>query len=69
MTSSVSCFCVIRVSQMKENPNAKKDLDHNKAQVHDNISILMLKIRGDTVFKLSEIIFKEAFINGMFPQR
>lgn len=54
---------------MKENPNAKKDLDHNKAQVHDNISILMLKIRGDTVFKLSEIIFKEAFINGMFPQR
>ena len=60
---------MIRLSQMKENPNAKKDLDHNKAQVHDNISILMLKIRGDTVFKLSEIIFKEAFINGMFPQR
>ena len=42
-------------------------LDHNKAHGHDNISILMLKICDDTMCKLLEMIYSQAFTSGSFP--
>ena len=38
----------------------------DKANGHDNISIPMLKICGDTICKPLELIFKQALTNGMF---
>ena len=42
-------------------------LNSNKAHAHDNISILMLKICGDTICKPLELIFKQALTTGVFP--
>ena len=42
-------------------------LDHNKAHGHDNISICMLKICGDTICKPLEMIFSQALTSGSFP--
>ena len=33
-------------------------LDPNKAHGHDNISIRMIKLRGDSIYKPVEMIFK-----------
>ena len=44
-----------------------QNLDSNKARVQDNISIRMLKICGDSIFKLPEIIFRPALLTGVFP--
>ena len=42
-------------------------LDHNKAHGHDNISIRMLKICGDTICKSLEMIYNQALTSGSFP--
>ena len=42
-------------------------LDHNKAHGHDNISIRMLKICGDTICKPLEMIFSQTLTIGSFP--
>ena len=42
-------------------------LNPNKAHGHDNISIRMLKICGDTICKPLELIFKQALTTGVFP--
>ena len=42
-------------------------LDHNKAHGHDNISIHMLKICGDTICKPLKMIFSQALTSGSFP--
>ena len=42
-------------------------LNSNKAHGHDNISIRMLKICGDTICKPLELIFKQALTTGVFP--
>ena len=42
-------------------------LDHNKAHGHDNISIRMLKICGDTICKPLEMIYSQALTSGSFP--
>ena len=42
-------------------------LHSNKAHGHDNISICMLKIRGASIYKPLEIIFRQAPLNGVFP--
>ena len=42
-------------------------LNPNKAHGHDNISIRMLKICGDTIRKPLELIFKKALTTGLFP--
>ena len=42
-------------------------LNSNKAHGHDNISIRMLKIFGDTICKLLELFFKQALTTGVFP--
>ena len=42
-------------------------LDSNKAHGHDNISIRILKTRGDTICKYLELIFKQALTIGVFP--
>ena len=44
-----------------------QDLDHNKAHEHDNISIRMLKICGDTICKPLEMIYSQALTSGSFP--
>ena len=42
-------------------------LNSNKAHGHENISIRMLKICGDTICKPLELIFKRALTTGVFP--
>ena len=42
-------------------------LNSNKVHGHDNISIRMLKICGDTICKPLELIFKRALTTGVFP--
>ena len=44
-----------------------QNLDSNKAHGHDNISIRMLKICGDSICKPLEIIFRQTLLTGMFP--
>ena len=46
-----------------------QNLDSNKAYGHDNISIPMRKICGDSVYKPLEIIFRQALLNGVFPSK
>ena len=41
-------------------------LNPNKEHTHENISIKMLKIRGDTIYKPLELIFKQALTTGVF---
>ena len=42
-------------------------LNPNKAHGHDNSSIRMLKICGNTICKTLELIFKQALTTGVFP--
>ena len=42
-------------------------LNSNKALGHNNISISVLKICGDTICKPLELIFKQALTTGLFP--
>ena len=42
-------------------------LNPNKAHGHDNISIRMLKICGNTICKPLELIFKQALTTAVFP--
>ena len=42
-------------------------LNSNKPHDHENISIRMLKICGDTICKPLELIFKQALTTGVFP--
>ena len=44
-----------------------QNLDSNKAHGHDNLSIRMLKICGDSICVPLEMIFKQAFLTGVFP--
>ena len=44
-----------------------QNLDSNKAYRHDNISICMLKICGDSICVPLEMIFKQALLTGVFP--
>ena len=44
-----------------------QNLNSNKAHRYDNISIRMLKICGDTISKLLELIFELAFVTGTYP--
>ena len=44
-----------------------KKLDSNKAQGHDMISIRMLKLGEDSVWKPLQIIFKNCLKEGLFP--
>ena len=41
--------------------------DSNKAHGHDNLSIRMLKICGDSICLPLEMIFKQVLLTGMFP--
>ena len=43
-----------------------QNLNSNKAHGHDNISIRMLKICGDTIGKPLELIIKQALITGTY---
>ena len=47
--------------------NIIQNLDSNKAHVHDNISVRMLKICGNSIDKLLEIIFRQVLLAGVFP--
>ena len=42
-------------------------LNPNKVHGHDNISIRMLKICGNTICKPLVLIFKQALTTGVFP--
>ena len=42
-------------------------LDPNKAHSHDMISILMIKLSGDSIYKPLEMIFKSCLKQGIFP--
>ena len=42
-------------------------LDPNEAQGHDMISISMLKLCGDSIWKPLEIIFKNCLKEDVFP--
>ena len=42
-------------------------LNHNKADGHDNISIRILKISGDTICKPLEMIYSQTLTSGSFP--
>ena len=45
-----------------------RDLDRNKAYVHDMMSTCMLKICGDFVYKPLGLIFRACLDHEMFPQ-
>ena len=42
-------------------------LDPNKAHRHDMISIRMLKICGNSIYKPLQLIFRSCIENGKFP--
>ena len=42
-------------------------LDPNKAHSHDMISIRMIKLCGDFIYKPLEMIFKSCLNQGIFP--
>ena len=44
-----------------------QNLDSNKAHGHDNLSIYMLKICGDSICIPLQMIFKQALLTGVFP--
>ena len=44
-----------------------QNLDPNKAQGHDNISIRMSKVCGPSVYNPLEIIFNQCLETGVFP--
>ena len=44
-----------------------QNLDSNKAHGHDNLSIRMLKICGNSICLPLEMIFKLALLTGVFP--
>ena len=44
-----------------------QNLDPNKAHGHDKISIRMLQLRGNSICKPLELIFKQSFESGSFP--
>ena len=44
-----------------------QNLDSDKAHGHDNISIRMFKICGDSFYEPLEIIFRQALLTGVFP--
>ena len=44
-----------------------KNVNHNKALGHGNISRCMLKICGLSIYRPLEIIFKRALSTGLFP--
>ena len=43
-----------------------QNLDPNKAHGHDKISIRMLQLCGNSIFKPLELIFKQAMESGSF---
>ena len=43
-----------------------QNLDSNKAHGHDNISICMLKICGDSIYEPLEIIFRQLFLLAFY---
>ena len=56
------------ISFTKEDiPKIIKNLNPNKAHGFDMISILMIKICDDSIFKPLELIFKSCLENGRFP--
>ena len=46
----------------------KRSLDPNKGQGHDVMSICMLKICGDSIYRPLELIFRACLVHGVFPQ-
>ena len=42
-----------------------QNLHSNKAHGHDNISICMIKICGDSIYKLLEIVFGRIFLTNV----
>ena len=46
-----------------------QNLDSNKAHGHDNLSIRMLKICGDSICLPLEMIFKQALLTGVFHKK
>ena len=44
-----------------------QNLDSSKSHGHDNLSIRMLKICGDSICLPLEMIFKQALLTSMFP--
>ena len=44
-----------------------KSLNVNKAHGHDDISIRMIKLCGQSIIKPLSIIFKNCIVNGIFP--
>ena len=51
---------------MKKKKKKIGSLNSNKARGHDNISIRMFKICGNTICKPLELIFKQALNTGVF---
>ena len=43
--------------------------DSNKAHGHDNTSIRILNICGDSIYNPLEIIFRQALLTGVFPPK
>ena len=44
-----------------------QNLNPNKAHGYDLVSIRMLKLCGDSLCRLLELIFKDCLANGIFP--
>ena len=44
-----------------------QNLDSNKANEHDDLSICMLKICGNSICLPLKMIFKQALLTGVFP--
>ena len=44
-----------------------ENLNPNKAHGHDKISIRMLKIFGNSLYRILELIFNDCQAKGIFP--
>ena len=61
-----NCLSTVKLSA-KDIGKIIQNLNSNKAHGHDNISICMLKIYGDSICVRLEMIFMQAVSTGVFP--
>ena len=54
-------FSIDNIAKIQQN------LDPNKAHGHDNVSIRMLQLCGNSICKRLDLIFKQAIESGSFP--
>ena len=54
-------------SSFEEISKTKRSLDVNKARGHDDISMRIIKICGNSLVRPFSLLFKKSFVNSYFP--